>query len=71
MLLGLGLCDLSMTPSAIPLIKRIIRGINAQTAQHIAAQALTFTTPAEVTQYLHQEMAKHWAHTSVAGVPGN
>lgn len=70
-LLGLGLFDLSMTPSAIPLIKRIIRGIDARLARQIATQALTFTTPAEVNQYLHQEMAKHWAHASGAGLPSN
>lgn len=63
-LLGLGLCDLSMTPSAIPLIKRIIRGIDSTTAQQIANQVLTFTTPAEVNDYLHQEMARQWAHYS-------
>ncbi len=65
-LLGLGLCDLSMTPSAIPMIKRIIRGIDMQTAEQIARQALIFTTPAEVNNYIHKEMAKHWAHHSVA-----
>lgn len=61
-LLGLGLCDLSMTPSAIPMIKRIIRGIDLQTARQIAEQALTLATPAEVNEYIHEEMAKHWAH---------
>ncbi len=70
-LLGLGLCDLSMTPSAIPMIKRIIRGIDVKTARQIAAQALTFTTPREVNDYLHEEMAKHWAHHSAPTTPGN
>ena len=69
-LLGLGLFDLSMTPSAIPMIKRVIRGIDLQTARQIATQALTFTTPAEVNAYLHQEMAKHWAHDSGAMTQG-
>ncbi len=60
-LLGLGLSDLSMTPSAIPMIKRIIRAVDLSAAQSIANHALTLTTPAEVNQYVHSELARHWA----------
>jgi phosphoenolpyruvate-protein phosphotransferase (PTS system enzyme I) len=70
-LLGLGLCDLSMTPSAIPMIKRIVRAIKLEHARAIAATALTFATPAEVNQYVHDEMAKSWAHDSAPTTPGD
>ena len=60
-LLGLGLSDLSMTPSAIPMIKRIIRAVDLSAARTIANHAMTLATPAEVNQYVHSELARHWA----------
>ena len=62
-LLGLGLHDLSMTPAAIPMIKRLIRAIDLSAIQIIATHALTLTTPAEVNNYVHTEAAKYWSHT--------
>ena len=61
-LLGLGLRDLSMTPSAIPLVKRVIRSVDLAAAEEIAAHATALTTPAEVTHYLHTQVGKYWAH---------
>lgn len=61
-LLGLGLHDLSMTPAAIPMIKRLIRAIDLSAIQIIAMHALTLTTPAEVNNYVHTEAAKYWSH---------
>lgn len=52
MLLGLGLKDLSMTPTAIPAIRRLVRSIELDAAQTIAAHAITLTTPAEVHRYV-------------------
>jgi phosphotransferase system enzyme I (PtsI) len=56
LLLGLGLRDLSMTPSAIPAIRRLVRSIKLDTAQAIAAHTLSLTTPAEVHRYVQAQM---------------
>src|SRR5262245_7297585 len=57
MLLGLGLKDLSMTPSAIPAIRRLVRSIELETAQNIAAHAISLTTPAEVHRYIQAHLS--------------
>ena len=61
-LLGMGLRDLSMTPNAIPAIKRVIRSIDLKTAEQIASHALLLTTPDEVNRYVRQQVASHWGH---------
>jgi phosphoenolpyruvate-protein kinase (PTS system EI component) len=53
----MGLRDLSMTPSAIPAIRRLVRSIKLDTAQEIAANALTLTTPAEVHRYVQTHLS--------------
>jgi phosphotransferase system enzyme I (PtsI) len=60
-LLGLGLCDLSMIPSAIPLVKRVVRAVELTAAREIAAHALTLATPAEVNHYVQSQVAKYWS----------
>lgn len=60
-LLGLGLRDLSMTPHAIPLIRRVVRAVDTAAAREIAEHALTLPTPAEVTRYVQAEVAKYGA----------
>jgi phosphotransferase system enzyme I (PtsI) len=57
LLLGLGLKDLSMTPSAIPAIRRLVRSIDLDTAQNIAAHIITLTTPAEVHRYVQAHLS--------------
>jgi phosphotransferase system enzyme I (PtsI) len=56
-LLGLGLKDLSMTPTAIPAIRRLVRSIDLDTAQNIAAHVITLTTPAEVHRYMQAHLS--------------
>ena len=41
LLLGLGVRQLSMPPHQLPEIRRVIRGIRSETAQAVAAEALT------------------------------
>ncbi len=52
LLLGLGLRELSMAPTAIPLAKRVIRGLRAADARVAAGRALTCRTAAEVEKSL-------------------
>lgn len=63
-LIGLGLLDLSMTPNAIPMIKRLVRSLDFSLAEKIAAHILTLTTAAEINDYVHTEIAKQWAHSA-------
>jgi phosphotransferase system enzyme I (PtsI) len=56
-LLGLGLKDLSMTPAAIPAIRRLVRSIDIEAAQNIAAHVITLTTPAEVHRYMQAHLS--------------
>lgn len=58
MLLGLGLKDLSMTPSAIPAIRRLVRSISLEMATEIAEGALKLSTPAEVHRYVQVHLSK-------------
>jgi phosphotransferase system enzyme I (PtsI) len=70
-LLGLGLFDLSMTPSAIPLIKRVLRAVEVQEVRAMAEHALTLMTPAEVNRYVHEEAAKLLTPQIPATTQGN
>jgi phosphoenolpyruvate-protein phosphotransferase/dihydroxyacetone kinase phosphotransfer subunit len=51
-LLGLGLDEFSMTPSAIPVAKQLIRSLSVAEARQIADHALSLSTASEVTDYL-------------------
>jgi phosphotransferase system enzyme I (PtsI) len=52
MLVGLGLREFSMAPTAIPLAKRVLRGLKASEARLAASRALRAKTTAEVEQCL-------------------
>jgi phosphotransferase system enzyme I (PtsI) len=52
LLVGLGLRELSMTPAAIPLAKRVIRGLRAADARVAASRALSARTAAELEKGL-------------------
>jgi phosphoenolpyruvate-protein phosphotransferase (PTS system enzyme I) len=58
MLLGLGLRDLSMTPSAIPAIRRLVRSISIAAAEKIANEAIKLNTPAEVNRYVQIHLSE-------------
>ena len=55
LLLGLGIREFSVAPSAVPEVKRVIRGVARRTAAEIARHALTLVTPEEVDAYLYDE----------------
>ncbi|MBI3426823.1 MAG: phosphoenolpyruvate--protein phosphotransferase [Acidobacteria bacterium] len=61
-LLGLGFTDLSMTPAAIPAIRRLVRSLHLSKAQEIALHAVKLTTPAEVNRYVQAQITALDAH---------
>ena len=58
LLIGLGLRSLSMAPSNIPEVKKLIRACTIAQAQRVARRALTFDTDRQVTNYLRAETKK-------------
>jgi phosphotransferase system enzyme I (PtsI) len=52
LLVGLGLREFSMTPTAVPLAKRVLRSLNASDARLAAGRALRAKTTQEVEQCL-------------------
>ncbi len=52
LLIGLGLTEFSMAPTAIGVAKQVLRGVSAADARRIAGRALLARTPADVEQAL-------------------
>ncbi len=59
-LLGLELDELSMTPSAIPRMKRIIRGSSLGEAKKLLEKVMTFSVAAETRDYVEQYMRERF-----------
>jgi phosphoenolpyruvate-protein phosphotransferase (PTS system enzyme I) len=57
LLVGLGLREFSMSPTAIPLAKRVLRGLRASHAKQAAGRALRARTTAEVERTLIEFLA--------------
>ena len=58
LLLGLGVDELSMTPSFIPAIKKLVRSVSFETAKNIAGRSLGFDTSAEVKEAVKREISR-------------
>ena len=58
LLIGLGLRNLSITPPAIPEIKKIIRSVSIDQCRHIARKANSFDSDREIISYLRGEVSK-------------
>jgi phosphoenolpyruvate-protein phosphotransferase (PTS system enzyme I) len=61
-LMGLGARDLSMTPSSIPRVTRVLMGILASDAESIAADCLSCATADEVEDLVHERFMTNWPH---------
>ena len=58
LLIGLGLRSLSMTPPAIPEVKKIIRSVSVDQCKRVARKAGSFDSDREVLNYLRDEVNK-------------
>lgn len=59
-LVGLGVSELSMNGTAIPLVKRVIRAGSAADGRTLVEHLLTLTTADEIEREVHQEMARRF-----------
>lgn len=66
MLLGLGATDLSMTPSSIPRVSKVLNGIQARDAEAIAADCLNCSTADEVEKLVREEFLSRWPNLFTA-----
>jgi phosphotransferase system enzyme I (PtsI) len=58
LLIGMGLQTLSMTPQAIPLVKKLIRAVSLADCQRVARRVVTYETERQVVNYLRDETRK-------------
>jgi len=56
--LGMGLRTLSVTPSAVPEVKRVCRSVSIDQCQRVAEQVRTLDTARDVKTYLKEELSK-------------
>jgi phosphotransferase system enzyme I (PtsI) len=60
LLLGFGATDLSMTPSAIPRVRRTVTEIDTRDARQIAEECLRCTTADEVENLVRERFGELW-----------
>jgi phosphotransferase system enzyme I (PtsI) len=59
LLLGMGLRQFSVTPAAIPEIKKICRSVNIEQCEAIARHVLSMENARDIKSYLRGELKKH------------
>jgi phosphotransferase system enzyme I (PtsI) len=57
LLIGLGFREFSMTPSAIPVARRLIQDVRAADARRTAGEVLRLATAADIEQHLFDALA--------------
>ena len=60
LLAGLGAIDLSMTPSSIPRVRRVLAAIDSRDARSIALECLQGQTADEVEDLVRERFKAHW-----------
>lgn len=58
LLIGLGVRSLSVTASALPRLKRAVRGLDAKRCERIAKRAMSFDSEAEAAAYVRDRVRK-------------
>ena len=59
LLLGLGLRRMSVTPSAIPEIKKVCRSVTIEQCELVARRAMSMENARDINSYLKEELKKH------------
>jgi phosphotransferase system enzyme I (PtsI) len=62
LLIGLGATDLSMTPSAMPRVRRALAGIDSASARAIVEECLACEGADEVEYLVHERLGSRWPH---------
>ena len=62
LLIGLGATDLSMTPSAMPRVRRTLAAIDSVSARAIVEESLQCESADEVENLVHERLASRWPH---------
>ena len=57
-LLGLGVDEMSMNSTAIPVVKSVLRGTTLKDARQLAEQSLTMATAEEIEKFVHEHMTR-------------
>ena len=57
-LLGMGLDELSMSPVAVPEVKRLIRSLTIKEARAMTRRAFSLSTAWEIEEYVYGEITK-------------
>ena len=55
LLLGLGLRSLSMTPSVIPEVKRVIRSVDITACERLARKVGSFDSERQISAYMREK----------------
>ncbi|NOZ40085.1 MAG: phosphoenolpyruvate--protein phosphotransferase [Planctomycetes bacterium] len=58
LLLGLGLRSLSVTPAAVPEIKRVCRSVTIEKCEQVAARVRTLESARDIKTYLREKLSK-------------
>jgi len=58
LLLGLGLRSLSVTPAAVPEVKRVCRSVTIEKCEQVAERVLTLESARDIKTYLKEELSK-------------
>ena len=56
-LLGLGLDEFSMSPPMVPVLKQILRNLNAEEMRPLAEEALQLESPEEIQQFVKEKVS--------------
>jgi phosphotransferase system enzyme I (PtsI) len=59
LLLGLGLRQFSVTPAAIPEIKKVCRSVTIEQCEAVARHVMTMENARNIESYLREELKKH------------
>jgi phosphotransferase system enzyme I (PtsI) len=59
-LLGLGLDELSMNSTAIPVVKSVLRGTSLEAAKELAERVLSMATAQEIEAFVQDVMSKRY-----------